>query len=211
MKGKTHSCFRDVELRNENHEEYFRRISNLPIEESENGEKYLFLDPFLGDSGRHMDVGGGLGVFCYGFQKYFKNWESICVEPTEGADKIANKNGVKSFNTYLSEDSTSLVGSNFDLITANHVVEHVDDPVVFLKLLKGFMSPTGLICIEMPSVLDIGFLDKTHDRFMSQHEVIYDESSVEFIANQAGLKLSFIHNYMSKRGRNNVRAILSLN
>ena len=38
-----------------------------------------------------MDVGGGLGVFCYGFKKYFKNWESICVEPTEGADKIANK------------------------------------------------------------------------------------------------------------------------
>ena len=129
-KEKLYSCFRDVELRNENHEEYFRRISNLPIEESENGEKYLFLDPF----GRFRKTYGcWRWAWCLLLRvpKYFKNWESICVEPTEGADKIANKNGVKSFNTYLSEDSTSLVGSNFDLITANHVVEHVDDPVVF--------------------------------------------------------------------------------
>ena len=29
---------------------------------------------------------------------------------------------------------TSVIGNNFDLITANHVVEHVDDPIDFLKL-----------------------------------------------------------------------------
>jgi len=208
-KERLYSCFRDDALRNENHEEYFQRISNMPLENSENGEKYLFLDPFLNDAGRHMDVGGGLGVFCYGFQKFFKNWDSICVEPTDGADVIASQHGVKSYNTYLSEDSASVVGNDFDLITANHVVEHVDDPIVFLKMLKGFVSHNGIICIEMPSALDIGFLDKTHDRFMSQHEVIYDNDSVEFIAKEAGLRVVYNHNYISKRGRNNVRAVLS--
>lgn len=209
-KEKLYSCFRDDALRNENHEEYFQRISNMPIEDSENGEKYLFLAPFLKDIGRHMDVGGGLGVFCYGFQKFFKNWDSICVEPTDGADVVASQHGVKSYNTYLSEDSAALVGKDFDLITANHVVEHVDDPIGFLKMIKGFLGQNGIICIEMPSVLDIEFLDKTHDRFMSQHEVIYDNDSVEFIAREAGLRCIYNHNYISKRGRNNVRAVLSL-
>lgn len=208
-KEKLYSCFRDEALRNENHEEYFKRISNMPIKDSENGEKYLFLKPFLKESGKHMDVGGGLGVFCYGFQKFFKNWDSICIEPTEGADVVARKNGVKSYNTYLSNESVSIFGKDFDLITANHVVEHVDDPIIFLKTLKNFISDDGLICIEMPSVLDIGFLNKTHDRFMSQHEVIYDNKSVEFIANKAGLSVLHNHNYVSKRGRNNVRAVLT--
>jgi len=209
-KERLYSCFRDDALRNENHEEYFQRISNMPIEDSENGEKYIFLEPFLKDTGRHMDIGGGLGVFCYGFQQYFENWNSICVEPTDGADVIAGKHGVKSYNTYLSDESVGLVGGDFDLITANHVVEHVDDPIVFLKMLKGFISKTGLICIEMPSALDINFLDKTHDRFMSQHEVIHDNKSVEFIAKESGLRVLYNHNYISKRGRNNVRAVLSL-
>lgn len=208
-KERLYSCFRDYALRNETHEEYFERITSIPVENSENAEKYAFLEPFLKESGRHMDVGGGLGVFCFGFQKYFTSWDSICVEPTDGADIIAEKYGVKSYNTYLSEDSVSLLGSNFDLITANHVVEHVDDPVAFLKMLKGFVKEGGLICIEMPSSLDIGFLDKTHDRFMSQHEVIHDNKSVDFMANAAGLRVVDNSNYLSKRGRNNVRAVLT--
>jgi 2-polyprenyl-3-methyl-5-hydroxy-6-metoxy-1,4-benzoquinol methylase len=207
-KERLYSCFRDVALRNESNEEYFQRITKIPIENSENHEKYVFLQPFLKDNGKHMDVGGGLGVFCFGFQKYFENWNSICVEPSDGADIVANRHGIKSFNTYLSDDSSRLLGKDFDLITANHVVEHVDDPVSFLKMLKGFVSKTGIICIEMPSVMDIGFLDKSHDRFMSQHEVIHDKKSVEFIAKEVGLRVIYNDNYISKRGRNNVRAIL---
>lgn len=209
-KERLYSCFRDDALRNESHEQYFKRISNMPVEDSENGEKYVFLEPFLKGSGKHMDVGGGLGVFCYGFQKYFENWNSICVEPTDGADVIAGKHGVKSYNTYLSDESVGEVGGDFDLITANHVVEHVDNPIVFLKMLKRFISKSGLICIEMPSTLDINFLDKSHDRFMSQHEVIHDNKSVEFIAKEAGLKVLYNHNYISKRRRYNVRAVLAL-
>lgn len=204
-----YSSFRDEGLRNETHKEYFERISSYPKENSENHEKYEFLEPFLSNSGNHMDIGGGLGVFSFGFQKYFPEWKSIVVEPTDGADDIATNHGVTSYNMYLSEDSNSVIGNNFDLITANHVVEHVDDPIDFLKLLKQFLSEDGMLCIEMPSVLDIGFLDKTHDRFMSQHEVIHDNKSIDFMAKQAGLNVIYNDNYLSKRGRNNVRAIFN--
>lgn len=207
-KDKLYSIFRDEGLRHETHSEYFERISNLPLEESENGEKYIFLEPFIGKKGTHMDIGGGLGVFSFGFKKFFPQWDSIVVEPTDGANEIAEEHGITSYNIYLDEDSGDIVGDNFDLITANHVVEHVDDPVKFLKLLKNFINEDGQICFEMPSTLDIGFLDKSHDRFMCQHEVIHNNESVEELARQSGLKVKYNDNYISKRGRNNVRAIL---
>lgn len=203
-----YKSFRDKELRNETQDAYFERITSMPDDNSENYEKYTFLNSYIKSSGSHMDVGGGLGVFCYGFQKYFKDWRSICVEPTTGANIVAEKNGVKAHSLYLNEDTT-LIGNNFDLITANHVVEHVDDPIKFLNILKRFISETGLIYIETPSTLDIGFLDNSHDRFMCQHEVIYDNKSIDLIAKKAGLEVLLNDNYFSKRGRNNVRAILS--
>jgi 2-polyprenyl-3-methyl-5-hydroxy-6-metoxy-1,4-benzoquinol methylase len=156
-----------------------------------------------------LDVGGGLGVFAYGFQEYFSGWKSLVVEPTPGSSEIAETHGVNVHELYLDEESHQTIGKNFDLITANHVVEHVDHPVEFLMLLKQYLSETGLICIEMPSTLDIGFLEINHDRFMSQHEVIYNNETVEILAKKASLRVISNENYISKRGRNNVRAILS--
>ena len=57
-------------------------------------------------------------------------------------------------------------------------------------LLKQYLSETGLICIEMPSTLDIGFLEINHDRFMSQHEVIYNNETVEILAKKASLRVT---------------------
>ena len=155
-----------------------------------------------------MDVGGGLGVFSYGFKKYFPNWSSLVVEPTDGAQKIALEHQIDFYNMYLTTESKEIIGNSFDLITANHVLEHVEEPIVFLKLLGNFLNNNGLIYLEMPSTLDIAILDKGHDRFMSQHEVIYNEKSVELVSSKAGFKVLNIENYISKRGRNNVRALL---
>lgn len=208
LKEELYKRFRDVDLRGETHQEYFKRITMLPLKESENFEKYNFLKSFLQDKGKHIDIGGGLGVFCFGFQSFFTNWKSICVEPSEGADEVAKQNGVTCYNMYLTENSTEVLGKDFDLITANHVLEHVDKPINFLKLLKKFIHKKGLICLDLPSSLDINFLDKSHDRFMFQHEVIYNNENIQQIAIKAGLKILYNGNYLSKRGRNNIRAIL---
>ena len=93
--------------RNETHEEYFERISNLPLGESENGEKY-FLKDFISNSGSHMDIGGGLGVFSYGFKKFFLVGNNCC-ETTDGANIIAEKNGITSHNIYLEKTSVDLL------------------------------------------------------------------------------------------------------
>ncbi|MEL1234490.1 MAG: hypothetical protein VW667_11340, partial [Candidatus Neomarinimicrobiota bacterium] len=118
---------------------------------SENFEKYNFLKHFLPNEGKHMDVGGGLGVFCYGFKSFFPDWESICVEPTIGVDKIAKKYGVVSYNTYLAENSKKLVGKDFDLIIDEKICGPFDSEITFIgKKDEKELSPN-----ELASLLDV--------------------------------------------------------
>ena len=209
-KNKLYTLFRDFELRGETYEQYFQRIVNLPNEKSENYEKYTFLANYIKTSGKHMDVGGGLGVFCFGFKRFFPNWDTSFVEPSDGAAEIAKVHGLKCINSYLTPAHVSNLGADFDLITLVHVLEHIDDPEDFLRLISSFLSKTGLLYIEMPSALDVGFLKSNHDRFMCQHEVIHDNASLMKIGLAAGYEVVFNDNFMSARGRNNLRALLKL-
>ena len=202
-----YDAFRDVELRGESHEQYFTRITNLPEGSSENAEKYQFLSKFLAPTGVHLDVGGGLGVFCYGFQKHFPNWDSICIEPTPGAGDIAMSNDVKFINEYLTEKTDILGHKKLDLLTLNHVLEHVDEPAEFLTLLSSFMHSGTYLYIEVPDQNDLGFLPVSHDRFMCQHEVIFNAQSMSFLLNGIGLSIHFCEVFQSNRGRNNLRIL----
>lgn len=90
-KAILYDCFRDIELRGENYEEYFDRILNLLADQFENEEKYDSLKNFLGGSGSHRDVVGSLGVFSYGFKKKFPKWASVVVELIAGVDVVVKK------------------------------------------------------------------------------------------------------------------------
>ena len=132
--------FRDQGLRGETHAEYFERITSLPPERSENTEKYNFLESHIKSTGIHVDVGGGLGVFSYGFERHFPGWQSYCIEPTPEAGEVAKSFGVKFVNEYLSENTKIGEGDEADLITLNHVLEHVDQPQKFLETIRLFMK-----------------------------------------------------------------------
>lgn len=208
-KDELYRKFRDDAFRSESKRQYFDRITSLPNEKSENFEKYEFLDNFLDSSGKHLDVGGGVGVFSFGFKNFFTNWSSVVVEPSQGVKEIAISNNVELINSYLSDETANIIGNNFDLITAIHVLEHVDSPDKFLLTLAKFLAENGMIYIETPSTLDIGFLDPSHDRFMSQHEVIYDEQSIVNLCKKTNLNVVFSETFISRRNRNNLRVLVS--
>lgn len=199
--------FRDYSLRKETPAEYFKRIIQLPQDKSENHEKYEYLSRFIGSSGRLMDVGAGFGVFAYGFSKQFENWNAIGVEPTKGVAKIAETYGIKLFEIYLDANSHSTLGQDFDLVSTIHVLEHVDKPLEFIKMLASFLKKDGMLYIEVPSLLDVGYLPPEHDRFMSQHEVIFEKSVLRNTVESCGLETVDVENFVSKRQRNNLRIL----
>lgn len=200
--------YRDENFRNETREEYFERITSLPLKDSENFEKCQFLKQYIANDNVHqkvLDVGCGAGVFLYSFQKVFNNWDTLGVEPTKDFSDVAKSKGINIVNEYLDENTFN---ETFDLITLNHVLEHLDNYFDMLKMLKKYMSKTSLLYIEVPSSKDIGYLDNSHDRFMCHHEVIFSELVLNNMAKGAGYEVVVNEVFFSKRKRNNVRLLL---
>ncbi len=94
--------------------------------------------------GRILDIGAGVGDFL----TVAKNdgWETIGIEPSDKAKKIAKNKGV-SFAESLSE----LESNSFDVITMWHVLEHVPDLENQIKELKRLIKPTGTVIIAVPN------------------------------------------------------------
>lgn len=199
--------FRDIEFRRENKEEYFRRITSLPSQESENYEKCKFLENHIPQRGEILDVGCGAGVFLYTFQKYFPRWETFGIEPTPGFADFAKKEGIRVDYGYLTEKSYD---QTFELISLIHVLEHIDDPKPVLQMLKKYLNKKSVLYIESPSVKDIGYLPSSHDRFMCQHEVIFSREVLEQILKEQGYNIAASKDFVSVRKRNNIAIIAQL-
>lgn len=196
--------YRDEEMRKEDKYEYFQKIVSLPPRQSENYQKCQFLEKYLPKKGSILDAGCGAGVFLYTFNKYFPEWEVLGIEPTEGFSDVAREKGLKIIYGYLKADTLK---EKFDLITLNHVLEHLDRFKEMLIMLKGYLKKEGLLYIEVPSSKDIGELPASHDRFMSPHCLILSKEVLENILSKLGYSITILEDFISVRNRNNLRII----
>lgn len=199
--------FRDETLRRETLDQYFDRITSLPVDQSENEEKISFLSPYVPKNGSLLDVGCGLGVFLKNFSNSYPGWTATGIEPTPGIKEFAQKNGLSIFEQHLSVGGSPVLPA--DLVTAIHVIEHVPNYQEFVETLSSATSKGGLIYVECPSVLDLGFLPPAHDRFMCQHEIIFSIRALKhFFSDTDKYQIMFCDTFLSRRGRNNNRILV---
>lgn len=97
---------------------------------------------------RLLDFGSGKGQFLTIAKE--SGWTGIGIETAkERADFAREKYGVEVRQEFYSEGKVG--EGNFDMITLNHVLEHLPDPLGLLKiLLDSNLSKEGLIYIEVP-------------------------------------------------------------
>tara|TARA_B110000027_G_scaffold129143_1_gene150368 strand:+ start:2983 stop:3681 length:699 start_codon:yes stop_codon:yes gene_type:complete len=91
-------------------------------------------------------------------------------------------------------DGLESVGSEYDLITAFHVVEHLPDPCLMLRELASRLKDGGRIVIEVPSSEDALLTLYENDAFQhftywSQHLFLFNAETLRRLAKQAGLRL----------------------
>jgi len=92
------------------------------------------------------------------------------------------------------------VDTDFDLITAFHVIEHLHDPIVTLKELATHLSDDGQLIIEVPNSEDALFslYDCTAFKqfsYWSQHIFLFNAETLRQLAKQAGLSIVAIKQY----------------
>jgi len=91
-----------------------------------------------------LEVGCGPGVF-------YKPWDQLNVEWV-GTDinpfwsEFGQKNEVP-----ISNQPIDLIENKFDVITAHQVIEHVEDPLKFMKAIKSLLKPRGVVHLELPN------------------------------------------------------------
>ena len=96
----------------------------------------------------------------------------------------------------------------FDLVTLNQVLEHVVDPVGFLRSIAADVAPGGAVYVEVPDVSDIGYLPPDHDRFHQQHLWIFSKDSLSKLAQKAGYEIVAVDTVRTIRDRNNLVAVM---
>lgn len=91
-----------------------------------------------------LEVGCGPGVFYKPWSELNVDWTGVDINPLWM--KFGKENGVP-----ISNKSLSSIKRQFDVVMAHQVIEHVEDPVAFIKEIKSLLRPGGLIHLELPN------------------------------------------------------------
>jgi 2-polyprenyl-3-methyl-5-hydroxy-6-metoxy-1,4-benzoquinol methylase len=91
-----------------------------------------------------LDVGSGTGDFLTTCKN--DNWNVFGVEPSEEARAISENKNVKPIS-----DISLLKENNFDVITLWHVLEHVENLLEYIEILKAKLKPNGVLIIAVPN------------------------------------------------------------
>jgi len=137
-----------------------------------------------------LDFGCGMGDFVRLTQEISK--KSIGLELNNEVREYNNNNGITCIKS-LAE----LNDDKFDLITLNHVFEHLNNPINILVDLQKYLKDDGVIIIEVPNARDIlietfnleSFKDFT---FWGDHLILHTKKSLEVFATNSGLHVKSI-------------------
>ena len=75
------------------------------------------------------------------------------IEPAKDAFDIASRSGLDVINQYFTGDLVSELNtshSHFDAIVCRHVLEHIEDPLVFVGNISELSGPSTFVFIEVP-------------------------------------------------------------
>lgn len=201
--------FRDASFRQETPDEYFDRITGLPAEQSENYAKVQWIKKNLGSKvpGKMLDIGCGGGVFMHTLTQYIPGWQGYGIEPTIAFAELAAR---RLGRPVLAEPYRPglFPGVKFDLITINQVLEHMADPVGFLRGVQAELADGGHIYLEVPDVEDLSHLPPDHDRFLMQHLWVFSKSSLSNICHQAGYAILQSEQQVTIRNKRNLVFLL---
>ena len=95
------------------------------------------------------EVGGNDGYFLSKLSNYSS--KLLLIEPGKFASDIAQKNNIPVCNCFLDEKLSYKFSNTFDVIICRHVLEHIDNPANFLKLLTNMLCQNGMLIIEVPN------------------------------------------------------------
>lgn len=165
---------------------------------------YLVRNSWVPRGARVLDVGCAEGSVVAEIGRRVADVELVGVEPGIDFADFARKHGKCTVHPSLNDvDSCS---RPFNLIIVNHVLEHVRDPVRFLKDLKSHLGEGGVIYVDVPDVLEYRSLDDLH----LAHLYHFSSRTLSAAAAAAGLAVVEMQQHSPPRHPKSIRCVLSM-
>ena len=140
------------------------------------------LAPKLKDGARLLDFGSGSGEFLDEARK--RGCTVIGVEPgRDYAEYSRTHYGVEVLDE--AEDPDRFPAGHFDVVSTNHVLEHLRNPAETMERLARWLKPDGILFAAVPNVVAPG--KPPHERFHFAHVHGYVRETFDLLARRAGL------------------------
>lgn len=139
------------------------------------------LVPLLRPGAQVLDVGASSGEFTYVMQR--SGFAARGIEPNLGYADFARRTYGVAVDTGGLEDAAITPGS-LDLVTLNHVLEHLADPWDALRRIATWLAPGGLLFIEVPNLA--GVRKQAANTFHTAHIWNFTPETLALLAWQQG-------------------------
>ena len=139
-----------------------------------------------------IDFGCGTG----GFIKLSQNFTNkiIGIEPEKALIEHFKQNNLEVYEDHFAKEVKEI---KYDLITAFHVIEHLQNPSKIIIELAELLKDEGEIIIEVPSAndaLDVLYKNKDYRnfKFWSQHLYLFTIETLKKLAKKSNLNCSWV-------------------
>jgi len=117
----------------------------------DDGELRIAMAASFTDCGKRLlDVGCGDGSFILRVKDQFEEVFGLDISPI--AVELCRKNGIKASQINLNEQTIPYPDGFFDTIVSLEVIEHVFNPLSFLKEIHRALRPGGTLIISTPNI-----------------------------------------------------------
>jgi SAM-dependent methyltransferase len=191
----------------------FQRIVALPPERSDNAGRIARIRSFAenrlgrGKQIRLLDIGAGLGVFPHAVKQ--AGWQCTAVDPDPRAViHMRDHVGVDA----VCADFMKIDGlGEFDVVTFNKVLEHVDDPVAMLRRARRFVAAGGFVYLELPDgeAAAAAAAGANREEFFVEHLHVFSFVSIAMLADRAGFKPILIERLQEPSTKFTLRAFIA--
>jgi SAM-dependent methyltransferase len=195
----------------------FEKINSLPPERSDNAGRVDYVNTYTkaywqanGENYqeyRLLDVGAGLGVFPYKMK--LGGWDCLAMDMDPLL--VRHHQQVAGIESIVGDVRYAEGIGEFDLITFNKVLEHINDPISVLVGIKKLLKPDGLVYIELPDGEGAEIEGKESEEYLLGHIHVFSFVSYAMLVAGAGMQLICCERLQEPSGKYTLRGFARIN